>query len=131
MPTYKFNDKQGNRDRQCVSRVVLNGQALSLAEATQANWCSDLRSNMVKNGKWSNCDHEVTVNNAKLVIFMEPFEGWPTGKSAIIKSVQESCTEYIGYTPSPEEAWLAFEDAFKGKLWFHSLTCEISESQLE
>lgn len=108
MPVYKFNDKQGNRDRACVWAILHEGKIYNTAESKAANLAVFKAVNFEKNGKWSNTDWEVHTVSAKLIVIMPPFEGWGEDLAKCLRHVISSCKSYLGWELSEEEAKLFF-----------------------
>ena len=109
MNVYHFNDKQGNRDRDCRIAIVYDGVAYSKKEAIEWKMASFVSLGYTKDGKWSNTDWKVSVNTARLVVCMSPFNRWSTDLATCIEHIKRVCKAYIGYTPTDEEARIAFE----------------------
>ena len=109
MTTYKFNDRSGNRGRDCNFCIIHAGKAFTQYQAVENKMASFTSLKYVKDGKWSNTDWQVNVNSAKLVVFMEPFSYWTNDMQTCIEHIITECSEYIGYTPTEEEALIAFE----------------------
>lgn len=108
MPVYKFNDKQGNRDRACMWAILHEGRIYNTAESKEAKLAVFKAVGFEKNGKWSNTDWEVHTVSAKLIVIMPPFEGWGEDLSKCVSHVINSCKSYLGWEPSEEEATLFF-----------------------
>ena len=112
MPTYNFNDQQGNRDRSCRYGIIHNNQYFT-ADDAQAQKLAVFKSlGYKKNGKWSNTDWEVTTKSAKLIVCMSPFEGWPESVDLCVKHVIRECKRYVEWEPSEEEALIFFRGCY-------------------
>ena len=109
MTTYEFNDRMGRRQRDCNFCITHNGVAYTQDQAVENKMASFTSLKYEKDGKWSNTDWRVNVNSARLIVFMEPFDYWSNDMQTCIDHIIEDCKEYIGYTPTEEEARLAFE----------------------
>ncbi len=109
MRSYIFNDKQGNRDRECFFCVIYAEKVYSRKEAEDANLAVFRSLSYEKGGKWSNTTWEVILKSASLVVFMRPFNGWSERIEDVILELKESCQKYIGYEPTDTEAILAFQ----------------------
>ncbi|MDP2718616.1 MAG: hypothetical protein Q8P44_02100 [Dehalococcoidia bacterium] len=85
----KFNDRQGNRDRTCYFGVVFEGKFFPKDEAVKGKLAVFVQLSYQKNGKWSNSTWQVETKSAKLVVGMEPFEGWMGGVKGAIAHLQK------------------------------------------
>lgn len=86
----EFNDKMGNRRRPCEYCIVYDGKAYTRSEAEEARLAVFERLNSVRNGIWSYVTWRVTTNSAKLVVIMEPFNGWTDSYEDCIDHVLNS-----------------------------------------
>lgn len=109
---YKFNDQQGNRDRQCRFAIIHDGKLYQKDDAVTNRLATFQALDHEKAGKWSNTTWQVTVNTASLIVCMSPFEGWPGTMELCIKHIQGECKMRIGYTPTAEEAELFFAEIY-------------------
>lgn len=101
-----IDDKQGSRDRQVINRVIFNGKVFGLSQAEQMKLCVVEHLGFVKNGKWSFNTWRVTVNSAKLVSIMEPFDGLTEDINTTIDFVI-SCNRCDKLTREEAEAFVA------------------------
>jgi len=129
MKKYVFNDKQGNRDRECIYGIVFDGEFFSRKEAEDKKLAVFKSLKWEKAGKWSNTTWEVVVKSAKLVVCMRPFNGWPHDLDECVKHVKESSKSYTGETITDEEAICFLKGAYP-KLYQNLIEIKKKEDDL-
>jgi hypothetical protein len=115
MAKFKFNDKQGNRDRSCQYGFVSSGVFYTSDEAIEKKMATMKQISHEKCGKWSNSTWEVVVNTAVPVVIMRPFDGWAQDMKTCVEHVQTISEQYTGMELSAENAEIAFKDLYPEK----------------
>lgn len=106
-----FSDKMGSRRRDCEWAVVHEFSAYTQAEAEENRLAVFEKIKTRKAGIWSETEWRVTTNTARLVVMMEPFDGWPEDLDECVSDILDQYHN-LENGVLVQDALLAFEKLY-------------------